>query len=116
MSSPNTYYKLFKRLFFDLYMAILIISESLINVFRSKLNVKLIKGKTVSLKVKLRSQVNSLSITSVSRSIIHSPISLAHYILKAATIQYKNAIHYYFNFYKKGISIRVLFPAYRDEE
>lgn len=95
-------------------MAILIISESLINVFRSKLNVKLIKGKTVSLKVKLRSQVNSLSITSVSRSIIHSPISLAHYILKAATIQYKNAIHYYFNFYKKGISIRVLFPAYRD--
>ena len=98
----------------DLYMSIIIISESLINVFRNKLGIKLIKGETLSLKRKLKSQIGNLSISSVSYSIIYSPVSLLHYVFRATVIQYKNIIHYYFNFYKKGRSIRVLFPAYRD--
>ena len=114
MSSLPAYYKLFKSMLHDLYMSIIIISESLINVFRNKLGIKLIKGETLSLKRKLKSQIGNLSISSVSYSIIYSPVSLLHYVFRATVIQYKNIIHYYFNFYKKGRSIRVLFPAYRD--
>ena len=107
-------YKLFKSTLHNLYTSIIIICESLINVFKNKLDLKLIKGETVSLKEKLKSKMGNLSVGSVSYSIAHAPISLLHYVFRVATIQYKNVIHYYFNFYKKGKSIRVLFPGYKD--
>ena len=107
-------YSFFKHKLHDLFTFIVIICEALINVFGDKPEVKLIQGRVLLLRKKLKSQMRQLSISRISYIIIGSPIYLLQYVISILIAQYKNASHYYFNFYKKGKSIRVLFPGYSD--
>ena len=76
--------------------------------------VQKLTGSSIEMKNKLASQFDRVSLESVGYSVIYSPISLSKYIYRNTAQLAKNIHHYYATFYKRGKSLKLLFPAYED--
>lgn len=103
-----------KSLLSDLAMSVFILIESCYKtLIKERPEVLLLEGKTHSINKKLKAQLAE-SYTKIGYAVLYSPVALSRYVFKSFVNFYKNVTHYYFNFYKKGRSIKTLFPAYQD--
>jgi len=103
-----------KNALVSLPVAFYVLVTSLLKpLFEGKSEVLLLEGETSSIIENIKSKLRS-SIKTIGYQVVYSPVSLLNYVFKNCITFYKNIVHYYVNFYKRGRSIRTLFPAYQD--
>lgn len=95
-------------------MAVYIMSESFYKTFiQEKDETLLLEGKTTTSSAHLKNRIAKAAYA-IGYAVMYSPISVSRHVFKGLVALYKDFVHYYFNFYKKGRSIRTLFPEHQD--
>lgn len=104
----------FKSFFQHTYVSLRVVFGLIVDTCRGVSKVKLISSKGNSSDKFIKNWLLSISLYKLGYSVAVLPYSVLKGVLTGLIQLSKDFTHYYYNFYKQGKSIKVLYPEYKD--